>query len=41
MALIYMSDVDGDDRAVRSPYVLSLPLYMMEAQTMTWVQLYM
>jgi len=36
-----MPDIDGDDGAAGAPYVCSLPVYTMETQTTTWVQLCM
>jgi len=36
-----MPVIDGDDGAARAPYTGSSPLYMMEVQTTTWVQLCM
>jgi len=35
--LEYIPDIDGGDGAARAPYILSLPLYMMETRIMTWV----
>ena len=35
--LEYIHNVDGDDGAVRAPYVCFLPLYTMETGMTTWV----
>ena len=39
--LEYIPDVDCDNGGTRACYVCSLPVYMKEIQTMTWVQLCM